>query len=47
MLVMDAWTWAMVVYVELIDAGRDTPLPLGWSGWGSTEPSLAEVDPTV
>ena len=45
--VMEAWTWAIVVYVELIDAGKDTPLPVGWSGWGSTEPSFAAVDPTV
>ena len=45
--VMVAWTWAIVVYVELIVTGKDTPLPLGWSGCGSTEPSFAVVDPTV
>ena len=45
--VMVAWTWAMVVYVELTVGGKETPLPLGWSGWGSTAPSFAVVDPTV
>ncbi len=45
--VMEAWTLAMVVYVELIETGKDTPEPTGWAGWGKTEPSFAAVDPTV